>query len=164
MHRGCCLRCFKLDKQLEMLKMDISGFEAWLPQGQEAQQSQIHSPWRTGLFPLSYTSVLQCHRGISFQTPLGYLLSCHLSGLWIHSPPPSCWPGRITSVPKQGIWEFWKPLRSFSVQGTTRPAAHRARRELCSHPTPRGRGVSAPWNWRKAPGGAQGMWSCDTGN
>lgn len=39
-------------------------------------------------------------------------MSCHLSGLWILSPHSSCWSGRIPSVPKQGIWEFWKPLRS----------------------------------------------------
>lgn len=141
MHRGCCSRCFKQDKQLEMLEMGIPRFEAWLPQGQEAHQTQIHFPGIPGLFPLSYTSVLQCHRGISFKPPLRYLLSCHLSGLWIHSPHPSCWSGRITSVPKQGIWEFWKQHRSFSVQGTRRPAAHRARRELYSHPTPRGRGM-----------------------
>lgn len=86
MHGGCCLRCFKQDKQLEMLKKDISGFEAWLPQGQEAQQSQIHSPWIPGLLPPNNTSVLQWHRGISFQTHLRSLSSCHLSGLWIHSP------------------------------------------------------------------------------
>lgn len=66
--------------------MDISGFEAWLPQGQEAQQSQVHSSWMPGLFPLSSTSALQFHRGIFFKVPL-CPLTCLACGSILHILP-----------------------------------------------------------------------------